>query len=100
MITKTTIATIRQFCKPGIDTGLIPSDQFQELLKLVKNSGADDRPDRPNMLTVKQVAVMLHCSTKSIHRMRQAGRLRGTYLNASKKSLRFPEKAIRDLVEG
>jgi excisionase family DNA binding protein len=101
MITQTTITTIRQFCKPAIDAGVIPADQFRELITLAKqdSGGAAQAATDKRMLTVAQVADQLQCSTKTVHRMKTSGRLPGTYLTASRKSLRFSQKALDALIE-
>lgn len=102
MIAKTTLTHVKTFCKPGLEAGIIPADQFKELLKLAKTAQGNEPADRPDrrMLTVSQVAEKLQCSTRTVHRMRDLGRLEGVYLTQSKKSLRFDSEAVEKLMAG
>jgi excisionase family DNA binding protein len=101
MVSTTTIHHVRTFCKPAIETGIIPSDQFQELMKLAKSShGTDQTQGERKMLTVNQVASVLACSTRTVHRMKDTGRLPGVYLTKSRKSLRFRSDAVEAVMEG
>ncbi len=105
MISVNTIQAIRQFCRPAIDAGVIPPDQFRELIALAKTTTSEQSTmERPapvpaRMLTAGQVAKMLNCSVKSVYRMKNDKRLPGLYLTDSKKSLRFSEKKINSLFE-
>ncbi len=91
MITENAIRTVRQFAKPGIESGLIPRDQFDEIIAAARThatKGADSpKRKQVEMLTVKKVAEILNCSTKTVFRMRDSGALKGIYLTDSRKSL-------------
>ena len=102
MIAKTTLNHVKTFCKPGVEAGIIPPDQFKELLTLAKASQGHDPAEKPELhiLTVSQVADKLQCSTRTVHRMRDTGRLQGVYLTQSRKSLRFSSEAVEKLMQG
>ncbi len=103
MITKSTIQNVRQFCKPAVESGIIPADQFNELVRLARKSqdGENDTsPKETHLLTVQQVAWKLNCSTKTVHRLRNAGTLRAVYLTSSRKSLRFHSEDVETVMKG
>ena len=100
MITENTIRAVKQFVKPGIESGLIPRDQFEEMVKAARSR--DGKPEKPQleMLTVKKVAEIFDCSAKTVFRMRDSGSLKGVYLTDSRKSLRFARSEIERVIEG
>ncbi len=101
MITENTIRSVKQFVKPGIESGLIPREQFDLMVKAARGNDSRKEPKRypAEMLTVKKVAEILNCSTKTVYRMRDNGTLKGVYLTESRKSLRFSMKGIEKLIE-
>lgn len=99
MLSKNTIQLVKSFCKPGVDTGVIPHDEFKELLTLARQENCQENQPR-HYLTTNEVAERLHCSTKTVHRMREAGKIRGVFLTDSKKSLRIPEDELELLGKG
>lgn len=100
MVTQKTVNFIQQFCRPGIESGMIPREQLDEMINAVTTEKSDaEVRARPRMLSAKQVAELLNCSTTTVHRMKSSGRLKGVHLTESRKSLRFPLSEIAAFTE-
>ena len=71
MVTKETIQLVRNQIKPLVDAGLIPSDEFRELLTLSKQSTAGEcRGNRkPEACSRKEAAERLGVSLRTLDRL-------------------------------
>jgi len=104
-ITKTTADRIKSFIRPGVETGIIPRDEYQVVAGALRNLSGAPRPSTPPttaaLLTLAQAADRLSCSKRTVSRMIRAGRLPAVHLTpGAHKSLRVREVDIASLCIG
>jgi len=103
MITKSTIAHVKSFMKPAAEAGLIPPDQYRELLTALRHTANPPpaKPDREHLLRTADVAELLNCCDKTVLRLGDRGRLTKVYLTpGNPKSLRFRAAEVDAITTG
>ena len=96
MISQDTLNKVQQFCTPAITAGLIPENEFKELLQ----SGTSPllpQPLDPNLLTKKRTAQLLTISIRHLDRLHDKGKIE--YIRVGEKAIRIPEKSLKNYLE-
>lgn len=99
MVCKNTLDTVRSLCRPAVDAGLIPANEFKELLKNAKLPGQESKETEPEMklFTRKEAAEKLKISTRQLDRYHKAGCLR--YIRIGPRALRIPADSLFSYME-
>lgn len=94
MICKNTIKTVQALCQPAVDAGLIPSNEFKELIKSAKQPDQEGKEPEPELklFTRKEAAAKLKVSTRQLDRYHEAGYLR--YVRIGTRALRIPAESL------
>lgn len=107
MLNPKAIDTIKGFCKPAVENGLLPREDLREATKILrdtlKNRDEDKKKTTPpqRMLKTKEVADLLQIHPKTVLRMAQRGDIPKLYLcPGNLKSLRFRYSDILELMDG
>ena len=99
MVCKNTLDTVRSLCKPAVDAGLIPVNEFKELLKSAKLPDQESKEAEPELklFTRKEAAEKLKISTRQLDRYHEAGHLR--YIRIGARALRIPADSLFSYME-
>ena len=96
-----TVNHIETFAKPAVETGLIPKEEYRAAFRALRREMQDgrkstDQAEEPEaMLSASKVARLLDCSTRTVFRLADSGKLERVYLKPGvNKSIRFRKSDV------
>ena len=91
MISQDTLNKVQEFCAPAINTGMIPENEFKELMQ----SPFTLPPSlNPNLLTKKKVSEFLTISVRQLDRLHDKGKIQ--YIRVGDRAIRIPEYSFKE----
>ena len=100
MLSKKTAETVVPMLQGLARANVLPQSDVKAVERILQNAtvAQTKKKEKKKLLTAKSVAERLGVCTKSILRLRQAGRLKGILVCGSAKSLRFTEEEIENFI--
>jgi hypothetical protein len=94
------INTIRQFCRPAVESGLMAKSDLNIAISTLRDSVSGSGAGAPvELMKTSEVAEILKVHPRTVRRYADEGLLERVYLNPnSPKSLRFRSTDVRGLI--